>query len=100
MSRVTPGRQVIQSDVFARGFNPWREERAEVTLFDGTSLSGRVWMPLERETQRLSDYLNTLGTNFFVLISPSGHHLINASAVVSVEIAESAGAPLTSELAG
>ena len=31
VSRVTTGRQVIQSDVFARGFQPWREEEAEVT---------------------------------------------------------------------
>ena len=23
LTRVTPGRQVLQSDVFARGFNPW-----------------------------------------------------------------------------
>ena len=97
LTRVTPARQVLHSDVFARGFSPWREERAEVTLCDGTHLSGRVWMPLERETQRLSDFLNRLGASFFVLITPSGLHLVNASAVVDVEMAESAGAPLSSD---
>lgn len=97
LNRVSPGRQVLQSDVFARGFNPWREERADVTLCDGTRLSGRVWMPLERETQRLSDFLNGLGSRFFVLLTPSGLHLLNAFAVVDVELAESAGAPLSSE---
>ena len=44
--RITPGRQVLQNDVYARGFDPWREEDAELTLSDGTALSGRVWMPL------------------------------------------------------
>ena len=97
VSRVAPGRQVLQSDVFARGFEPWREERAEVALTDGTHLSGRVWMPLERETQRLSDFLNALGSSFFVLITPSGLHLVNGAAVVDVELSESAGAPLSSD---
>ena len=50
--RVTPSRHVIPSDLYARGFQEWREERADVTLVDGTRLSGRVWMPLERESQR------------------------------------------------
>jgi hypothetical protein len=97
LTRVTPAKQVLHNDVFARGFDPWREERADLTLCDGTHLAGRVWMPLERETQRLSDFMNTLGSNFFVLITPSGLHLLNAAAVVSVELAESAGAPLTSD---
>ena len=83
--------------MFARGFSPWREERAEVMLCDGTRLSGRVWMPLERETQRLSDFLNGLGASFFVLITTSGLHLVNTAAVVDVELAESAGAPLSSD---
>jgi hypothetical protein len=96
LARVTPARQVLQSDVFARGFSPWREECAEITLCDGTHLAGRVWMPLERETQRLSDYLNDLGPRFFVLLTPSGMHLVNTAAVVGVELEESAGAPLSS----
>jgi hypothetical protein len=94
LTRVVPARQVIQSDVFARGFEPWREERAEVVLTDGTHLSGRVWMPLERETQRLSDFMNQRGSGFFVLVTNGGVHLISASAVVDLEQAESAGAPL------
>ena len=96
LTRVTPARHVLQSDVFARGFSPWREERAEVMLCDGTHLSGRVWMPLERETQRLSDFLNAMGSSFFVLLAPTGMHLVNAASVVDVELAESAGAPLGS----
>lgn len=97
LTRVVPGRQVLHSDVFARGFQPWREERAELALTDGARLSGRVWMPLERETQRLSDFLNQRGGGFFVLITPSGLHLLNTSAVVEVELCESAGAPISSE---
>jgi hypothetical protein len=95
--RVSPQRHVLQSDVFTRGFQPWREERADLTMSDGAELSGRVWMPLERETERLSDYLNRLGPSFFVLLTSSGLHLLNAGAVVDVELAESAGAPLSTE---
>ena len=97
LSRVTPGRQVLHSDVYARGFEPWREERAELRLVDGARLSGRVWMPLERETQRLSDFLNQCGAGFFVLITMAGIHLINASAVLEAQLEESAGAPLSIE---
>jgi len=98
LTRVVPARQVIQSDVFARGFEPWREERADVVLADGTHLSGRVWMPLERETQRLSDFMNQRGSGFFVLITLAGIHLVNASSVVELELAESAGAPLMTDV--
>lgn len=97
LTRLVPAKHVLQSDVFARGFEPWREERTDVVLVDGTHLSGRVWMPLERETQRLSDFMNQLGTGFFVLITLTGLHLISAGAVVELELAESAGAPLSSE---
>lgn len=101
LTRVTPGRQVLQSDVFARGFEAWREEQADVVISDGSRLSGRVWMPLQRETQRLSDFMNQQGAGFFVLITPSGLHLVNTSAIIELEIAESAGSPLsTSELTG
>src|SRR2546426_3724870 len=75
LTRLTPGRQVIQSDVYARGFLPWREERADLTLIDGARFSGRVWMPLERDTQRLSDFLKQRGSGFFVLITLSGFPL-------------------------
>ena len=94
VSRVTTGRQVIQSDVFARGFQPWREEEAEVTLDDGTTLSGRIWMPLQRESQRISDFMNQRGWEYFTLITPIAVHLVNTAAVVGVQLAESAGAPL------
>jgi hypothetical protein len=94
VSRVTTGRQVIQSDVFARGFQPWREEEAEVTLDDGTTLAGRIWMPLQRESQRISDFMNQRGREYFALITPIAVHLVNTSAVVGVQLSESAGAPL------
>src|SRR6185436_3743201 len=68
LSRLTTGRQVIQSDVFARGFQPWREEEAEVVLDDGTSIEGRIWMPLQRETQRLSDFMNQREGDFVALV--------------------------------
>ena len=95
ISRVTAGRQVIQSDLFTRGFQPWREEEADVTLDDGSNLAGRIWMPLERETQRVSDFMNQRGHDFFALITPIAVHLVNTEAVVGIRLAESAGAPLT-----
>jgi hypothetical protein len=97
LTRIVPARQVLQSDVFTRGFQPWREERAELVLTDGARLAGRVWMSLERETQRLSDFMNQRGSGFFVLITQTGLHLIRADAVVELELAESAGAPLSAE---
>lgn len=100
VTRVTAGRQVIQSDVFARGFLPWREEESEVVLDDGTTLSGHVWMPLQRETQRISDFMNQRGREFFALITPIAVHLVNTAAVVSVKLSESAGAPLASSGSG
>jgi hypothetical protein len=95
--RVTAGRQVIQSDVFARGFDPWREEPAEVVMLDGSTLEGRVWTPLQRATQRLSDFMNMQGAAFFVLLTGTGVHLVNTASVVEVRLTESAGAPLMTE---
>lgn len=95
LTRVSPGRQVLQSDVFTRGFHPWREEEAELTLADGAHLTGRVWTPLARETQRLSDFMNAMGSGFFVLLTSTGMHLVNAASVVELQLAESAGAPLS-----
>jgi hypothetical protein len=94
VSRVTTGRQVIQSDVFARGFQPWREEEAEVALDDGTNLVGRIWMPLQRESQRISDFVNQRGGEYFALITPIAVHLVNTAAVVGIKLWESAGASL------
>jgi hypothetical protein len=92
--RVTAGRTVLQSDVFARGFDPWREEEAEVALSDGNTLQGRVWMPLARATQRLSDYMNGRGAGFFVLLTGAAVHLVNATGVLEMRLSESAGVPL------
>src|SRR5262249_36953875 len=88
ITRVTPGRQALQADVYARGFEPGREEGAQVVRADGTRLEGRVWMPMERETQRLSDYLNRLGSRFFVVLTATGIHLVHALAVAEVELEE------------
>jgi hypothetical protein len=94
LARVTPGPHVVSSDVLARGFGPARDELAEVRLNDGSALQGRMWMPLQRESQRPSDFLNMQGSGFFALLTPTNIHLVNASAVLTVKLAESAGAPL------
>ena len=94
--RVVPSRHVLPSDLYSRGFQEWREERADVSLVDGTRLSGRVWMPLERDSQRLSDFMNGLGSRFFVLITPHGTQFVNGAAVAEVGLDEGAGAPLGS----
>jgi hypothetical protein len=86
---------VLQSDVFTRGFAPSREEDAEVWLTDGSSVSGRVWMPLERPTQRISDFMNQRGHEFFVLLRGREVQLVNGVAVARMAVTESAGAPLT-----
>jgi hypothetical protein len=96
LARVTVGPEVLPSDVFNRGFLPWREEEAEVWLTDGTSITGRVWMPLERPTQRISDFLNRTGSEFFVLLTSRTVQLVHSEAVVRVDLSESAGAPLDS----
>lgn len=94
LTRVTAGPDVLPSDVFNRGFLPWREEEGEVWLSDGTSISGRVWMPLERPTQRISDFLNRSSGTFFVLLGSRDVQLVNSEAVARVDLTESAGAPL------
>jgi len=99
LTRVTAGRQVVPSDVFARGFRPWREEPAEVMLCDGTLLAGRIWMPLERASQRISDYMNE-GGEFVALLTPVAVHLVSAAAVVGIQVSEVAGAPLAPVVSG
>ena len=94
--RVTADASALQSDVFTRGFAPWREEEAEVWLCDSTAVSGRVWMPLERPTQRISDFMNQNGWEFFVLLVGQEVQLVNAAAVVRMGLTECAGAPLAS----
>jgi hypothetical protein len=84
---------VVQSDVFDRGFKPWREEPAELLLSDGTMLAGRIWMPLERETQRISDFMNGRGA-YVALLTPVAVHLVNAAAIASMQVSEAVGAPL------
>jgi hypothetical protein len=92
--RVVPGPGVLQSDVFTRGFAPARETDAELVLLDGDSVRGRVWMPLERPSQRLSDFLNQRGHDFLVLLTGREVQLVNAAALARMSLAESAGPPL------
>lgn len=94
LTRVAPGPRVISTDILSRGFGPARDELAEVRLVDGVALHGRLWMPLQRETQRVSDFLNMQGSSFFALLTPTTIHLVNAAAVMLVKLAECAGAPL------
>jgi len=94
--RITPGRLVLQTDVFTRGFQPWREEEAEVVFADGLVLQGRVWMPLLRDTQRLSDYMNQQVGGFFVVLTSVGAHLVHPAGVVELRLSESAGASIAS----
>lgn len=96
LARVTAGPSVLQSDVFDRGFKPWREEEAEVWLADGSVVSGSVWIPLERPTERISDFMNRSGWEFIVILTESGVQLVNAGLVVRMALTESAGAPLAS----
>jgi len=97
LARITVGKGVVPGDVFARGFQPWREEHVQVLLADGTTLAGRVWMPLERATQRISDFMNQRGGEFFALITSVTVHLVNAAAVVNIQVSEKAGASLAEE---
>jgi len=97
LARLTVGKGVVPGDVFARGFQPWREEHVQVLLADGTTLAGRVWMPLERATQRISDFMNQRGSEFFALITSVTVHLVNAASVVNIQVSEKAGASLAEE---
>jgi len=93
VTRVTAGRHVVPCDIFARGFKPWREEPVEIRLCDGAFLAGRVWMPLERESQRISDFMNG-SSEFVALLTPVAVHLVNVAAIVGIQVTEAAGAPL------
>ena len=98
--RLVPGPDVLQSDVFTRGFTPSREEAAEVWLADGTSVAGRVWMPLERPSQRLSDYMNQRSHDFIVLLAGQEIQLVNTAAVARMVLEDRAGAPLSLRVSG
>ena len=91
--RVSPGRSVMLADVFSRGIRPWREEEAELTLADGTELAGRVWTPIERDSERLSDSMNQVA-GFLVVLTAAGPHLVNVEAIAVMKLGESAGVPL------
>jgi hypothetical protein len=54
-------------------------------------------MPLERDSQRISDFMNQRGGEFFALITSVTVHLVNAAAVVNIQLSEKAGASLAEE---
>lgn len=93
LARVTAAPEVLASDLYTRGFQPSREENAQVWFNDGTSVTGRIWMPLERPTQRVSDYMNSRSWEFFVLLAGGGVQLMNATLVARMQLTESAEAP-------
>ena len=67
-----------------------------IHLTDGLTLQGKVWMPLQRESQRLSDFMNQQVAGFFVVLTSVGPHLVHPSGVIGLRLSESAGASVTS----
>lgn len=94
--RLVPGPDVPADDVFAPGRGPSREEETDVWLTDGSRLSGRIWMPLERPTQRLSDFVNQRPDAFIVLRRDREVQLLNVAAVARMGWAGGGDAPRTS----
>ena len=84
---------MLASDLYTRGFQPSREENAQVWFNDGSNVTGRIWMPLERPTQRVSDYMNSRGWEYFVLLAGGAVQLVNATLVARMQLTESAEAP-------
>ena len=58
-----------------------RQEDVTLTLTNGSSMHGRIWMGLPHDRSRLSDFLN-MGEEFFPLLIPGGIHLVRTDAVV------------------
>ena len=94
--RLAPGPEVSRGDVYAHGGTPSREEDVEVWLIDGSSVRGHLWMPLERPTQRLSDFLDRKGSDWLVLRVATGLQLVNGAAVARWVPMPAVDAPLTS----
>ena len=58
-----------------------RQEDVTLTLTNGSTMHGRIWMGLPQDRSRLSDFLN-MGEEFFPLLIPGGIHLVRTDAVV------------------
>ena len=78
--RVTPLPEVFMELVFVPDGLVTRQESVVLTLSNGTSMQGRIWMGLPHDRSRLSDFLNA-GEEFFPLLIPGGIHLVRTDAV-------------------
>jgi len=79
--RVTPMADTPMDQVFVPEGLVTRQEDLTVTLVNGSTMHGRIWMGLPHDRSRLSDFLNA-GEEFFPLLIPGGIHLVRTDAVV------------------
>lgn len=61
-----------------------KRARLELTLADGSKLSGWATLELPQHHSRLLDYLNTSAEPFFAIASDDGVHLVNRAHVLYV----------------
>ena len=79
--RVTPTGEEPMDHVFVPDGLVTRQEDVVLTLTNGSTMHGRIWMGLPHDRSRLSDFLN-MGEEFFPLLIPGGIHLVRTDAVV------------------
>ena len=79
--RVTPMADTPMEQVFVPEGLVTRQEDVTITVVNGSTLHGRIWMGLPHDRSRLSDFLNT-GEEFFPLLIPGGIHLVRTDSVV------------------
>ena len=79
--RVTPGGDTAMDHVFVPEGLVTRQEDVTLTLVNGSTMHGRIWMGLPHDRSRLSDFLN-MGEEFFPLLIPGGIHLVRTDTVV------------------
>ena len=78
--RVTPLADTPMDHVFVPDGLVTRQEDLTITLVNGSTMHGRIWMGLPHDRSRLSDFLNA-GEEFFPLLIPGGIHLVRTDAV-------------------
>jgi len=81
LQRVTPGGDTPMDHVFVPEGLVTRQEDVVLTLTNGSTMHGRIWMGLPHDRSRLSDFLN-MGEEFFPLLIPGGIHLVRTDSVV------------------
>ncbi len=79
--RVTPAGDTPMDQVFVPEGLVTRQEDVTLTLSNGSTMHGRIWMGLPHDRSRLSDFLN-MGEEFFPLLIPGGIHLVRTDSVV------------------